>query len=270
MNPEISVIVPIYNVENYLDGTIKSILNQTFVNFELLLIDDGSSDRSSEICKYYSEIDQRIRYFRNLNSGVSSTRNFGIDHAIGNWIMFVDSDDCIEPITLDVLYQQAIEYNADISSCWLTNVCETNRETYLYTTPTSVISKVISIDEVIEGLLYSDGYRYEVWNKLWKRSVIGETRFKTNQLNEEVSFDKKTFLSCSKFVVNDLPLYHYLIERPGNTNSKFREEIISSLEEYYDFGIKLQEIGKERQAQIIYFNGILAGVRLYYLSLIHI
>ena len=101
MNPKISVIVPVYNEEKYLRRCIDSILAQTFTDFELLLIDDGSKDKSGEICDEYAEKDLRVRAFHKLNGGVSSARNIGLDKARGEWICFVDSDDYVNNIFLE-------------------------------------------------------------------------------------------------------------------------------------------------------------------------
>lgn len=103
MNPKISVIVPVYNVEKFLRRCIDSILAQTFTDFELLLIDDGSKDKSGEICDEYAAKDARIRVFHKQNGGVSSARNLGIDKAQGEWVYFVDSDDWIEIETLSIV-----------------------------------------------------------------------------------------------------------------------------------------------------------------------
>ena len=103
MNPAISVIVPVYNTEKYLDECIQSILNQSFTNFELLLIDDGSTDRSGAICDQYAAKDERVRVFHKENGGVSSARNVGLDEAKGEWIAFVDSDDYLLSNALDLI-----------------------------------------------------------------------------------------------------------------------------------------------------------------------
>ena len=96
MNPTISIIVPVYNTEQYLNRCIDSILSQSFTNFELLLIDDGSTDKSGDICDEYARKDERIKVFHKKNGGVSSARNMGLDFARGEWITFVDSDDYID------------------------------------------------------------------------------------------------------------------------------------------------------------------------------
>ena len=111
--PKISIIVPVFNVEQYLPRCIDSILNQSFRNFELLLIDDGSSDNSGNICDRYAKNDFRIKVFHKKNGGVSSARNVGIDNAIGDWIFFSDADDELFPNGLSILYA-SIGHNVDL------------------------------------------------------------------------------------------------------------------------------------------------------------
>ncbi|MEH7309214.1 glycosyltransferase, partial [Neobacillus drentensis] len=113
----ISIIVPIYNVEQFLPNCIDSILIQSFTDFELILVNDGSTDRSGEICDLYARMDNRIKVIHKPNGGVSSARNKGIDISKGNYIAFVDPDDTIEPKMYDVLLQSALRYKADIVVC---------------------------------------------------------------------------------------------------------------------------------------------------------
>lgn len=116
-SPQISIIIPIYNVERYLRQCIDSILAQTFTDFELLLIDDGSPDGCPAICDEYAEKDARIRVFHKQNGGVTSARNKGLNNANGNWIIYIDGDDWIEPTYVEELYNTAINNEADIAIC---------------------------------------------------------------------------------------------------------------------------------------------------------
>ena len=116
-SPKISIIVPIYKIERYLHQCIDSILEQTFTDFELLLIDDGSQDRCPAICDEYAEKDERIRVFHKPNGGLTSARNCGLDNAKGEWIMHIDGDDWIEPTYIEELYNAAIKNDADIAIC---------------------------------------------------------------------------------------------------------------------------------------------------------
>lgn len=262
--PKISVIIPVYNVRNYLTVCLDSILKQSFADYELILVDDGSTDGSGDICDKYAEKDSRIIVIHQKNAGQSNARNHALDIAKGEWIAFVDSDDCIEPIMFEILYNQAVNYNADISSCSFKSVDEKNIAQYDYPTTVDAHSYELSLDDVINGLLTHEKYRFEVWNKLWKRELIGEIRFVESQLCEEVYFDRKIFINAKRFVSTDLPLYHYLTNRNGNTNSQFREKKIGSLSEYIRFNEDLCSIGKERLGQIMLFCEVKAAIQLYY------
>ena len=121
---EISIIVPVYNVDQYLENCIESILNQTFKDYELILIDDGSTDKSGEICDKYEKKDNRIKVIHKYNGGLSSARNAGLDLACGKYIGFVDSDDSIHPEMYEILYDLQQIYNADISVCSFKKVYE--------------------------------------------------------------------------------------------------------------------------------------------------
>lgn len=117
MRPQISVIVPVYNVERYIKRCIDSILSQTFHDFELLLIDDGSEDESGKICDEYAQKEAFIRVFHKANEGISATREFGIQHALGTYIQFVDSDDWIDRDMLEMMYNKVLSSNADLVGC---------------------------------------------------------------------------------------------------------------------------------------------------------
>ncbi|MCS2957907.1 glycosyltransferase [Bacteroides salyersiae] len=112
--PLFSIIIPVYKVEQYLPECIDSIIKQTFTNFELLLIDDGSPDRSAEICDAYALKDNRIHVFHEKNGGVSFARNIGLDNAQGKWITFIDSDDWVEKDYLEKIYAEVVSFNADL------------------------------------------------------------------------------------------------------------------------------------------------------------
>ncbi|MDU2552528.1 MAG: glycosyltransferase family 2 protein, partial [Staphylococcus epidermidis] len=112
---EISIIVPVYNVENYLKKCVESILSQTFTDFELLLVDDGSTDSSGEMCDELKRLDERIKVIHKENGGLSSARNAGIDVAKGKYLTFVDSDDYIDTHMLEVLYKNMVHEDADLS-----------------------------------------------------------------------------------------------------------------------------------------------------------
>lgn len=129
--PEISIVVPVYNVEKYLDKCIESILRQTFEDFELILVDDGSPDNSGKICDEWAKKDSRIKVIHQKNGGLPNARNTGINNATGRYIAFVDSDDWVEKDFLSVLYSGITENNADIVQCNYSRVFDSGREDFI-------------------------------------------------------------------------------------------------------------------------------------------
>jgi glycosyltransferase involved in cell wall biosynthesis len=219
----ISVIVPVYNVEKYLKRCIDSIINQTYKNLEIILIDDGSSDSSGEICDEYAILDLRIHVIHQKNKGLSAARNAGIELATGEWIAFLDSDDWIDSEMYEILLDNGIKNNADISTCQSRNV-NAKGELLSSKTPNMIENQIteMSADDIISGLYTLTKVRFEVWNKLWKRSLIGETRFIDGQVSEDVYFDRVLFTRTSKMVHTTRCLHNYLTQRKGNTNNSFK------------------------------------------------
>ena len=186
--PQISVIVPVYNVEKYLSRCIESILSQTFTDFELLLIDDGSTDRSGEICDEYAKKDTRIRVFHTKNRGVSAARNLGLDNAKGEWISFVDSDDWVEDDYLRTLFHEA-KLNKD-SIVWQSFFIEIEhdaRPVEIYKSCEyfdTVLRKPFEENQIIENILNVSNVN--VFAKLFNQKTI---------IDNNISFLEKTSIS---------------------------------------------------------------------------
>lgn len=248
MEDKISVIVPVYNVEPYLKKCVESVLCQTHYNLEVILIDDGSTDNSGKICDEFQERDNRVIVIHQVNKGQAAARNVGLDIATGDWIAFLDGDDWINNEMYEILLKLALEYDADISTC-------NTRSFYLGQDVECNIAmnnvSVLSTDEIIEGLLTQDKVRFEIWNKLWKHSLIGNTRFIEGQLCEEVYFDRILFLKANKMVHVDAFLHNYLIQRPGNTNSSFKNARLCIFKEFDLLIVDLKKQKKERAIEII-------------------
>ena len=117
MEPKISIIVPVYNVEQYLERCVESLINQTYKNIEIILVDDGATDNSGQLCDELAQRDPRIVVYHKVNGGLSDARNYGIDKASGDYIGFIDSDDFIDDDMYEVLLSNILEYNAFISFC---------------------------------------------------------------------------------------------------------------------------------------------------------
>lgn len=163
--PMISVIVPVYNAEKYLQRCVDSILKQSFTDFELLLIDDGSHDRSGELCDEYGDKDNRVKAFHKENGGVSSARNVGLDNALGDWLTFVDADDTL---SRDFLYHMVTGIDECVSL--VVSNCDVIMKDKVNLSHVTLENTTISGNLMLIRLLKGDNVRNEVWAKLFKRS----------------------------------------------------------------------------------------------------
>ncbi len=197
---EISIIVPVYNVEDKLERCINSILSQTFQDFELLLIDDGSTDNSPKICDEFAEKDQRVKAFHINDIGVSATRNLGLDKAKGKYIGFVDSDDYISDDYFYNLYTAAEKESAEITMCGFALICGSKQGVMLH----GFDNSAVLCGEQVKSKLYKNiienntiGY-FSLWNKLFLREFIEKNKLR---LNEQMSFgeDMCFVLDCIKY-----------------------------------------------------------------------
>ena len=207
MLPLISIIVPVYNVERFIDRCIQSIINQTYKNLEIILIDDGSTDSSLAICQKYRNSDKRIKIIKKTNGGVSSARNIGLLHANGQYINFVDSDDYLDNSCLDKLYQALINYDCDISCSNI--ICESVSGEKIESL--RLHKKVITF--TIENY---DMYSRSVYNKLFSRKCLdtkdGYISFDESlHYGEDALFTINAFLNAKKIVRIPDELYHYVI-----------------------------------------------------------
>ena len=183
--PELSVIVPVYKVEAYLQECIDSILDQTFPDFELILIDDGSPDRCPEICDEAARKDPRIRVIHQKNGGLSAARNAGIEAAQGAWLSFIDSDDYLTPDYYETLYGAVQRANADCALCGVEYVDEQKNvlEEMRAEVPDGVFSGQQILDQCVQK--WESPY-IVVWNKLYRREVFDTLRFPVGKLNEDL------------------------------------------------------------------------------------
>lgn len=177
----ISIVVPVYNVRNFLTNCLESILNQTYKNLEILLVDDGSKDGSGELCDELSSRDPRIRVFHKDNGGLSDARNFGIEHSKGDYISFIDSDDIISPYYVEVLYNMLSNANAEISiGCF--SHCY-NEDELIFTKVDSF--KKLDVNSAISSMLYQKEISVSACAKLFKRSCFDNIKFPIGKLYED-------------------------------------------------------------------------------------
>lgn len=206
--PTISVIVPVYNVERYLSGCLDSILDQTFTDFEIICVDDGSPDNSIDILNLYADKDSRIKIIRQENQGLSVSRNNAIKVARGKYIFFVDSDDYIAPQTLEFMYRSASESESDIICA---NFCYTGE---LH----SKIEPSLDYKDIEQKVFYNPLHTYfterkiiygMVWNKLYKTNMVKEVPFIPGRLFEDETFTALIMEKCSKLIHMNFNVYYY-------------------------------------------------------------
>lgn len=217
MEELISVIVPVYNVEKYLNKCIDSIINQTYKNLEIILVDDGSTDNSGKICDEYAKKDNRIIVIHKENGGLSNARNAGIKNSQGLYTSFVDSDDYILPNMIDRLYKIMIQNQADISICNFTRSKEEMKEE---TTKKICIEKYSQEDYLKKYFkIKYQGCEYYAWNKLYKRELITPDQYPQGLTSEDVLGTYKAILKAKKIVKTNEVLYVYRINEESITGT---------------------------------------------------
>lgn len=218
--PKISIIVPVYNVEEYLENCIDSILNQTFKDFELILVNDGSTDNSLDICKRYKNIDDRICIIDKKNGGLSSARNAGLDIAKGEYIGFVDSDDYIHPQMYDMLYREIIKNNAQISLCDFEKVFKYNDNLSNCQEEKDILVECLSNIQSLERMIQKNGVVFIVaWNKLYKKELFNKLRYKEGAIHEDEFIAHKIIDCTKKLVYINKSLYFYRQREGSITNN---------------------------------------------------
>lgn len=237
---KISVIIPVYNVEKYLSACIKSILNQTHRNLELILIDDGSKDNSGQICDEFAKKDSRIRVIHQENGGVSVARNKGVDISEGDYIAFVDSDDFVAPNMYESLLKAIKRTDADMALC---NYRKVDEEGATISEYTYVQNEVVSGEKALEWLEREHNWSYVVvWPKLYHRSVFENIRFKEKVICEDEFAVHHIFLKCKKIVTISDSLYCYRYN-PSSITSVNTIRRLDGLEALYERFLVYQKRG---------------------------
>ncbi len=202
----ISVIIPVYNKEKHIKKCIDSVLNQSYQNFEIILVDDGSFDNSGKILDDYLKKDERIKVFHIENGGVLAARNFGVKKSNGEFISFIDADDTVEPEYLEKLLDILLVNKCDISQCNYSNVLEDIK------TPVSNSGEILiqNSDEAIEYLLLGKKYVVGLWPKLYKRELFYNiSEYRDIKVHEDYIVNFSAFQNAKKTAFIDLPLYNY-------------------------------------------------------------
>lgn len=225
---KISLIMPVYNSEKYVGDTIENILNQTFSDFELILVDDGSKDSSGTICDEYASKDNRIKVIHKENGGICDARNKGLEIAQGKYIMFSDNDDLMELNTLEENYKLAIENDADIVKFGRKALYIQDEKIYREDIRQFKFA-IYNENELTENLinLVYDKVLVCIWDGIYKKEILTEfcTDFKKG--GEDIDFNLKIFRNAKKLILNDKVYYHHYIRNGFSTSTKYDENKIS-------------------------------------------
>lgn len=222
MEDLISVIVPVFNSEKFLDRCINSIINQTYKNLEIILVDDGSTDNSGKICDDYAIKDKRIKVIHKKNGGASSARNAGIDLSKGKYIGFVDSDDWIEKDTYEILYNLIEKYSTKIVCCGRFDVDSKTGIRQIGLCPTE--EKIITAEEMLADIFTWNNCDLSPCDKLFDATLFTENRFPDGMVCEDVGIMYKIISEAEKVLICDIPLYNYYHHNNSVTTSKFSEK----------------------------------------------
>ncbi|MDD6826546.1 MAG: glycosyltransferase family 2 protein [Oscillospiraceae bacterium] len=221
---KISVSIPVYNAEKYISECIESIINQSFNDWELILVDDGSTDLSGKICKQYALNDSRIRYIYQNNTGQSSARNRGIDESKGEYIMFMDADDCLYPNALSICYNKMQNNSVDIVCAECKSISEDGTE-FGYERP-KFPERLLNNLEYAKMILCHKTL-CSIWGKLYKSSFIGKNRFMLNaDRGGDILFWSMTLPNkyCN-ILLCDIPIYKYRILKQSASHGKIAAQI---------------------------------------------
>lgn len=234
MNEElISVIIPVYNVENYIKKCINSVLIQTYRNLEIILVDDGSKDKSGTMCDDFEKKDSRIKVIHKTNGGLSDARNFGIEKASGKYIMFIDSDDFIDKKMIEILFNNIKKTESDISICGVRIIKEGKK--YINKKEYTNDVKILTQNEVYENL-YNDKALETVvaWNKLYKRKIFDVIRYPKGKIHEDAFIIHYLINNAKKIVYTSDKLYYYIRRKDSITGKKFNIKRLDELEALED------------------------------------
>lgn len=233
---KISVIVPVYNVESYVRKTIESILTQSHRDLELILVNDGSVDRSGAICDDYANKDNRVRVFHKENSGSSDARNMGLDNAKGEYILFVDADDYISSDMLEVMVG-LMSQQVDVVVCDFVSVTgDVDMKGLAH--PEKPSLRTISSTAALEDMMYQRFITNSPWAKLYRSSLFEGVRFPSGKINQDLGTIYKAIAKANNVSLVDQKMYMYMYRPDSVINSKFSAKRMAGLQfanEQYDF-----------------------------------
>lgn len=215
--PVISIVVPVYNVEKYVRACLQSIITQSFTNFEVIMVDDGSTDNSATICADFCEEDCRFKLVHKENGGLSSARNYGLNIASGQYVIFFDSDDTVDARALEILVSHFSE-NVDVVCCGVRRIRANGEavDTFI-----CGCDAPVSPHDALESMLTFKGVQVGAYSKMVRRSLIEENdiHFVEGEINEDLLYTTKVLLASHNTFITGIPLYNYF-ERPGSITTR--------------------------------------------------
>ncbi len=230
----ISIIIPVYKVEKYLEKCIQSVINQTYENLQIILVDDGSPDNCGKICDEYAKKDHRIEVIHKSNGGLSDARNKGLEIAKGEYIGFVDSDDYIEADMYEVLYNLLKQYNADVSIC---NFYTVSQGKISIKNADNGINEYNRI-EILKEILLDRNIQSYAWNKLYKKELFDEIKYPIGKKYEDIGTTFYLLEKCNKVVVTGKSEYYYINRQDSIVNNVTESTITDYIEvimQRYDY-----------------------------------
>ena len=239
MDDLISIIVPIYKVEKYLDKCVQSIVSQTYTNLEIILVDDGSPDRCGQMCDTWAERDSRIRVIHKVNGGLSDARNAGIDASHGDYLMFIDSDDYISPVMAEKMLETLVETDSDCVSCYIEIVGA--ERPVVSGTEVMILGKVEALREL--SILRGGFLWVSACNKLFKRELFTDLRFPVGKIHEDQYIMHHVFYACNRVAI--IPEYYYYIVQNEESITRAKKTIkrLDDIDAVYDRAIFYEEKG---------------------------
>lgn len=245
--PLISIIVPVYKVEEYLSACVHSLLNQTYRNIQIILVDDGSPDQCPEYCDILAQEDKRITVIHQKNAGLSAARNAGIRMAKGSYVGFVDSDDTVLPTMYEALYKSLLDENADLAICDYQSVDSQGNIIEEYS---PIKKEVLSAEEAYSKILGDDGYWHYVTavNKLYKRCIFDNSCFLEGRLHEDEFSVHHFFSKCKKIVTIPDKLYIYLRREKSITTNSVNNRSLDAVYALHDRYLFFKEINMKSYA----------------------
>lgn len=222
---KVSLIIPVYNVETYLERCIESVLNQTYKDLEIILVNDGSTDTSGAMCDNFSQQDKRIKVIHQLNAGLSEARNTGLKHITGEFVMFVDSDDWLEKDAVSFLLEQLQRNNADMVVGGVSRTSEVKQYSQ-----SNIEVALMNQEEYAKKYfkIGSQSIEYYVWNKLYRKEIVEDILYPSGFFAEDVPTTFQYILKSEKIVVTNKIIYNYFIN-PNSLTSRFTERYFDVL-----------------------------------------